>query len=324
MDDRRSFLGLCAGAAAASLGSGAAQSAPSHDRSRTMIYDGIMGRGYARGPFGLVHFWDSAGLVRSPRAPLPLVLLHQSPQSARQFQAAFMPLVARGVRFVAIDTPGFGFSDPSPTMPRLEDWAPAVVAVLDHLRIERADVLGHHTGALIGTEVALQAPARVRRLILNGPFPVTEAERREFIAASDERHDRDAPAVSGQHLASSFATRVRMWGTDTPPDPVVLTRIVAEKYQTLGPYTWGHDVAFRYDHAAALARLRHPTLVLTNTGDDIYALAKRAMTLRPDFAYRELQGGSHDIVDQQPERWCDAVVEYLLRADAGATHATRE
>ena len=46
--------------------------------------------------------------------------------------------------------------------------------MLDHLGLEQVDVLGHHTGALNATELTLQNPKRVRRLILNGPFPVTE------------------------------------------------------------------------------------------------------------------------------------------------------
>ncbi len=271
-----------------------------------------MGRGYARGPYGLVHFQDSGGLVKPRPGERPLLLLHQSPASTRQFESAFKPLVARGIRFIAVDTPGFGFSDPTLAIPKLEQWAPAIVAVLDHLGVAQVDVLGHHTGALNATEVALQNPQRVRRLILNGPFPINEVERAQYIASSERSHAAGEPVVDGSHVLKSFETRVRMWGPN--PNPAILTRILAEKYQGLGPYWWGHHVAFRYDHAAALKRLTHPTLILTNTGDDIYELAKRARALRPDFAYVEMQGGSHDIIDQQPEAWCDAVVEFLRRA----------
>lgn len=329
MNDRRSFIGLCAATASsvtATASSAADAAAKASDRADSAttggasscksVYDGILGRGYARGPYGLVHFHDSAGLAKPAAGELPLLLLHQSPASGRQFESAFRPLVRRNVRYVAIDTPGFGFSDPTPSFPKLEQWASSFVAVMDHLGIEQADVLGHHTGALNATEVALQFPKRVRRLILNGPFPVTEEERQKFIAGGDKSHERGAPKLDGSHLQSSWETRVRMWGPN--PDPVILTRIIAEKYQTLGPYTWGHDVAYRYDHVAALKRVTHPTMILTNTGDDIYELAKRAAALRPDFVYRELQGGTHDIVDQQPEAWSDAVVEYLRRPDAAA------
>ncbi|KQP46297.1 hypothetical protein ASF44_24905 [Pseudorhodoferax sp. Leaf274] len=271
-----------------------------------------MGRGYARGPHGLVHFHDSVGLVKPPAGELPLLLLHQSPASARQFERAFQPLVQRNVRFIAVDTPGFGFSDPTPKMPRVEEWASSFVAVLDHLGIERVDVLGHHTGSLSATEIALQFPKRVRRLILNGPFPVNEEERQKFLANIGRSHERGKPKLDGSHLLTSFQMRVRMYGPD--PDPQTITRIVVEKYQGLGPYTWGHDSAFVYDQAAALPRIQHPTMVLTNTGDDIYPMALRAAAARPDFAFHALQGGTHDIVDQQPEAWSDAVVDYLRRA----------
>jgi len=181
--------------------------------------------------------------------------------------------------------------------------------VLDHLGLEQVDVLGHHTGALNATELTLQNPKRVRRLILNGPFPVTEEERAKFIEAGERNQAASVPVVDGSHVLKSLETRVRMWGPN--PDPAIITRIIAEKYQGLGPYWWGHHVAYRYDHAAAMKRLKHPTLILSNTGDDIYELAQRARTLRPDFYYVELQGGTHDIVDQQPEAWSDAVVAYL-------------
>lgn len=309
MSDRRQFLGLCAAAAATAA---AATSAEAGTRSKSrsgMVYEGIMGRGYARGPHGLVHFHDSAGLVKSPRNAVPLVLLHQSPASARQFEAAFKPLVARGIRFVAIDTPGFGFSDPTPFVPRIDDWASSIVAVFDHLGIAQADLLGHHTGALLATEVALQFPSRVRRLVLNGAFPITEAERAKYLEGSERSHARGKPVLDGSHLVNSFETRVRMYGPN--PDPAIITRIVVEKYQGLGPYTWGHGAAYRYDHASSIMRLSQRTLILTNTGDDIYDLSKRAATMRPDFAYRELEGGTHDIVDQQPEAWSDAVVAFI-------------
>lgn len=311
MTDRRTLhdLGVAAAAPIATRLPGAT---PKEACAVSSVYDGIMGRGYARYLDGLVHFQDSGGLVKPPPGQQPLVLLHQSPQSTRQFESAFKPLVARGIRFIALDTPGFGFSDPTPTIPKVEDWAPAIVAVLDHLGVPQADILGHHTGALIATEVALQSPQRVGRLILNGPFPVTEAERTQYIAAGERSHAAGVAVVDCSHMLNSFENRVRMWGPN--PDPAIITRSTAEKYQSLGPYWWGHHAAFRYDHAAALKRLTHRTLILTNTGDDIYELAQRARTLRPDFAYFEIQGGTHDIVDQQPEAWCDAVVAFLGRA----------
>jgi hypothetical protein len=54
-----------------------------------------------------------------------------------------------------------------------------------------------------------------------------------------------------------------------------------------------------------------PGMILTNTGEDLYLLSRRARKIRPDFTYVELEGGTHDIVDEQPENWANAVISYL-------------
>ncbi len=259
-------------------------------------------RGYAEGPFGQVHYRDTG-------SGMPLVLCHQAPQTSRQFSNIYEPLHRRGIRAIGIDTPGFGESDPVPFVPTIEDWAGAVPAVLDHLGLTQADVLGHHTGAMVATEVALQFPSRVRRLIVNGPLPVDEAQRKEFLEGVQEREIDFVFQDDGSHLQASFATRYRMYGEGA--DPKTITRYAVEKFQGYAPFWIGHHAAFIYDHAAALKRVKHHTLILTNTGDVINEEAHEARQLRPDFAFAELDGGGVDIVDQQPEAWADAVAAFL-------------
>ena len=43
----------------------------------------------------------------------------------------------------------------------------------------------------------------------------------------------------------------------------------------------------------------------------IHAHARRALRLRPDFAYAELAGGTSSVLDQLPAEWAAAVVAYL-------------
>ena len=68
-----------------------------------------------------------------------------------------------------------------------------------------------------------------------------------------------------------------------------------------------HHSAFIYDHAGSIARMPHPTLILTNTGDMIHEHAKRVAALRPDFAYVSLDGGTVYPMDEMPEQWTEAV-----------------
>jgi pimeloyl-ACP methyl ester carboxylesterase len=260
-------------------------------------------RGYADGPFGQVHFQDTGG------DGIPLVMCHQAPQTSRQFDRVLPELAKRGVRAIAVDTPGFGMSDAPDFVPKVEDYAKAVPAVLDHLGLKRVHLLGHHTGCLIATEVALQFPDRVIDLVMNGAFPMTPEERAKFLAGNKKGEQEFVYETDGSHLMKSFQGRWRMYGEGA--DSKLTTRVIVEKFMGFGPFWYGHHAAFVYDHNASIPKVKHRTLILTNTGDQIYANAQVARTMRPDFEYTELQGGGVDIVDQQPSAWADAVVKFL-------------
>lgn len=295
------------------FGAGAALSLVGRDGVNAARADGHAGevkysitRGYADGPFGQVHYQDV-----SPPDPqgLPLILLHQAPMTLRQFDSVLAPLAARGIRSISIDTPGFGQSAPPDFVPTVEDYATAIPPVLDHLGLEQVDLLGHHTGAMIATSVALQFPGRINNLIINGPFPMTDEERAGFLARNktgeqDFVHERD-----GSHVKNSFMGRYRMFGDGV--DPKLITRYTAEKFIGLGPFWYGHHAAFQYNHNRDLPKIKHRTLLLTNTGDQIYENAKWAKEMRPDLDYVAIEGGGVDIVDQKPEEWSDVVVGFL-------------
>ena len=112
-------------------------------------------RSYTEGRFGQIHFCTCG-------EGMPLVLMHQSPTSMIQFDKVWSLLAAKGLQVIGIDMPGFGGSDGPEEVPVIGDYAHIVPAVLDDLGIDQADILGHHTGAIVATEVALQFPERIR------------------------------------------------------------------------------------------------------------------------------------------------------------------
>lgn len=262
-----------------------------------------MRRGYADGPFGQVHYQDG-------QSGRPLVLVHQAPMSSRQFDRVFDSMCARGIRPIAIDCPGFGMSDVTDFVPRVEDWARIVPAVLDHLGIARAVMLGHHTGALVVTEVEQQFPERVAKLILGSALVLTPEEI-AFFTKMVEEEKRFVPKADGSHFVEAFKIRYDMYGSNPPPDPALITRYTVERFMGYGPFWYGHHAAFAYDHAAAILRIRRPTLILTNTGDQIYENSKVAHRMRPDFDFVAIPGGGIDIMDQEPEAWVAAIDAYM-------------
>jgi pimeloyl-ACP methyl ester carboxylesterase len=106
----------------------------------------------------------------------PLVLLHSNSTSSRTF-VPLLPVLGTDRSLYAVDTPGFGESDPTPREPSIADYAAAIGDLLEGLRLREVDLLGHHTGSAIAAEVAIARPKQVRRVVLVG-LPVFDAAER--------------------------------------------------------------------------------------------------------------------------------------------------
>ena len=94
----------------------------------------------------------------------PVVLLHGWPQHWWTWRA-LMPLLADRYRVLAPDMRGFGWSEATPRGYRKEELADDVVGVLDALGIDRAFLVGHDWGGVVGFLVCLNHAERVQRYV---------------------------------------------------------------------------------------------------------------------------------------------------------------
>src|SRR5687768_12779800 len=99
------------------------------------------------------------------------VLLHGLLLSQRMHVPLARALAGRGNRVVTLDLLGHGQSDRPPDMWRygMGIFAEEVVALLDHLEVDEAVVLGTSLGANVTLEVASLAPERLRGMVVEMP-----------------------------------------------------------------------------------------------------------------------------------------------------------
>src|SRR5436190_2175639 len=103
----------------------------------------------------------------------PIVLVHgfASTKEVNWVQPGWVSTLTRaGRRVIALDNRGHGQSSKlyDPVAYHSNVMAEDVRALLDHLSIGRADVMGYSMGTRITTFLALKHPARVRSAILGG------------------------------------------------------------------------------------------------------------------------------------------------------------
>ncbi|MEM6681294.1 MAG: alpha/beta hydrolase [Pseudomonadota bacterium] len=256
-----------------------------------------MRRQYIDGPFGQIHI-RTAG----PATGVPLICLHQSPLSGAMFEAAVPALMNLGYWVIAPDTPGYGQSDAPDEPIDIAGYTRAIPAILDYFNLKKAALLGHHTGAVFASHFATVMPERVCALVLNG-VPILSPEERAFFASLTF-----APLdlkADGSHLLAAWQQRLKASPGWTKLD--IMNRYCVDTLANPERYYWAFDAVFAHDVDADICALKVPTALLTNTGEDLYEGTKRAHALRPDFAFHALEGGTHDIVDEQPDAWAGAV-----------------
>ncbi|HEX5225116.1 MAG TPA: alpha/beta hydrolase [Solirubrobacteraceae bacterium] len=111
------------------------------------------------------------GSRRASAADRPLILLHGLLLSQEMHRPLAEALAARGNHVITLDLLGHGQSDRPADMASysMGSYAREVVALMDHLGVEQAAVMGTSLGANVALEVASASPERLRGLVIEMP-----------------------------------------------------------------------------------------------------------------------------------------------------------
>ena len=111
-------------------------------------------------PTGVDLYYESHGQGE------PLVLIPSTAFSADVWKPYQVPGLSKSLNLIIHDPRGCGRSTVKQAVYTIDQMANDVVALLDHLGISSAHVLGHSMGGRIGLSMTLNFPGRVKSLIL--------------------------------------------------------------------------------------------------------------------------------------------------------------
>jgi pimeloyl-ACP methyl ester carboxylesterase len=107
----------------------------------------------------------------APAKARPVILVHGLLLSQEMHRPLAEDLAARGNRAITVDLLGHGESDRPRDMWRysMAFFAEQLIALMDHLELEQAVVMGTSLGANAALEIALKAPERLRGMVIEMP-----------------------------------------------------------------------------------------------------------------------------------------------------------
>jgi pimeloyl-ACP methyl ester carboxylesterase len=258
----------------------------------------------------------------------PVLALHGWPQHHYEWRDLLAD-PPDGLRIIAPDLPGYGWSGPPPHRWQKEQVASDVLALMDQLGVERAVLVGHDWGGFVGHLLALRAPERFSAYVaLNIAHPwqtlsTMAAHLWRFyyqvpLAAGGAYLQRDTEfvyhAIRGSLFDRSRVSREDVrWFSDRFRDPVC-AQAGQDTYRT-----------FLLEELPAAARhpeTRHssvPTRAVFGADDRAihWSLASARHTRADDYTLELVADCGHFIVDERPdvvrERLIATAAEFPLR-----------
>lgn len=258
-----------------------------------------MRRGFVGIGGAVVHYADAG-------EGSPVLLLHQTPRSWDEYRDV-LPLLGRSRRAIAMDTVGFGDSSRPPGELGIEMFADCAAQLLAALGIDRAAVVGHHTGGVIALELAAQRPELVERLVCSStPFVDDEGRARR---AARPVIDEVEPSEDGSHLVDLWRGRAPFY---PPGRPDLLTRFVVDALRAREPPHTGHRAVWAYRMEERLGLVQAPVLLVGATADPFaYPHLRQLAAALPGSTVVELEGGMVPLPDQLPQEFAAAVSSFL-------------
>lgn len=270
--------------------------------------------------------------VTETGAGTPVLLLHGFPESSREW-APVMKTLAGRARLIAPDLRGAGETGAPKAGYEARTVARDVIALLDELELDRVHLVAHDWSALVGFDLCLEHPGRIRTYIaIAVPAPYLRMNRGLAVGLMKAMPHLwfqwvIATPGLGPMLLSRGRQRLSHWllrGFERRPindadvaayvealrDPA-RARAASKLYRGLIIPGFVAILTGKY-----LGRvLQTPTLVLFGAEDAL--LPKEALKVSADDApnttVQLVPGGAHFLVDDNPEEVARRIADFALR-----------
>ncbi len=245
----------------------------------------------------------------------PLILLSGLATDSQSWLGCLNEL-SKSHLIIILDNRGCGRTTPYEAENSISLMAQDVIALLDHLNIQQADVLGNSMGGFIALELALNYPDRVNKLILEATAGKnTAVNHRLFIDWANNMEDSN--------------TDMREWYRETfkwlfHPKIFENTRTLEAKltYASRYPYQQSPQ-AFRqqlnavseFDVNNDLHKINIPTLILCGKEDLLFSTEYIINNLQhiPSSQIHIIDNAAHAIHVDNPKAFLQEIEQFLLQ-----------
>ena len=240
-------------------------------------------KAYVETDEGQIHYRYTSTVADDKPA---IVCFHQNPSSSQMFEEMIEELCDT-YAVVAPDMPGYGQSYTPENPSSFSYYTDVLTEAIDTIGIGACHIVGHHTGAGVGVELATNDPDRVRTVTLIGPPYFTQTEREVLL--EEAYGDTPVPPIEadGQHLMEHWELFDQEGASPETQHRMVVDALVARVGNEQS-----HRVGREQDFPTLFGQIDSPRMIMAATDDILWEAYVRAREQHPDVRAVEVDGGS--------------------------------
>src|SRR4051812_3758213 len=248
----------------------------------------------------------------------PVVLIHGLGGCWQNWLENIRPIAATGRRVIALDLPGFGFSEMPDEEISISAYGRCVNALCDDLDLGEVVLAGHSMGGFTACETAIQFPERVERIVLVSAAGITTSDivQQPILAGA-----RVLAALGTRAVARSNKVVVRkrlrrpLYASFIRYPDLIATDFLFEITQGSGRPAFNPALraVLSYDFRDRLPEISVPALIVWGSEDMLvpHSDAGEFERLIPRSRKVVLEDTGHSPMMERPQTVNELIVEFL-------------
>lgn len=243
----------------------------------------------------------------------PVVLIH----GLAGDHTAWKPYLAAlkdGYRVIAFDNPGSGKSSPVPADVTMADLARATLALMDHLKIDAAHIVGRSMGGAVAQEMYFAQPNRIRTIAMAASLAKLDPIGDRLI-----RNMRDIIGwrknwTEWAKVASPVFVSPKFFN-ENPDRMADIERLLGDESRDQVSYTNLANSILAYDALDRIGSIKCPTLIMAGRVDPICSMSSTQWMVErmPHAELVVFENSSHFFLMEEAPKAMATIKQWLTR-----------
>lgn len=236
--------------------------------------------------------------------------------SDSQSWAMVIPDFSKKYKVIVMDNRGSGRTKCLVNQITIQGMADDSIALLNHLKIDKAHILGHSMGGYVAQHICINHPERVDNLVLAATSSVTSERDKSLLI--------DMVKYWENGMDRELWFRNLFYWIFSPhffksADYVAENVNMAIQYpwpQNLEQFSKQVEIINMFNSSAGLPKIKNKTLVISGAEDVLFPTTEmfKALSAIKEAEFVTIQNAAHALFIENPEGFVESVVKFLFRA----------